>query len=292
MRFIFFILILISCESFPQPRLLIVSGKGGTNSGAEPAPGAEVYNPNLIYIMGQSNAAGLGAAASLPGDLVGVMAGVNMFNPVNSTWQPFQSAVNSRGTILIGADGSADTNIGFYGVECRLMKSIRTLKGVDQYCLKWAMGGSRLAAHGTNRDWAPASVNECYTLSSTNYQRARQGLGDKRPPRCIIWIQGEQDASDGLQASYQANLEAFITAQRTFYGYSIPFVIVGLSDGQTSISATPRNAIAAIQVTVGAQTNNYFVSSDGLTTSDGIHYDAASLDTLATRIYNVYITIP
>lgn len=264
----------------------------GTNSGAEPQNNqATFYNPDLYEIEGQSNAAGNAASTDLPSDLIGPMSKVMIFNPYSCSWQQLVPGLNSRGTINISGTGAADGMTIQFGVEGRLMQLIRdNSPTTSKYLLKYCISNSFLAADAT-LDWNNTSTYEWYYKSNKNMVQATASLGDKRPPRVIIWIQGENDCGDATAAgNYQTHLENFIAGKRTQYGYSVPFVIVRLGSLQSGLNSTNKTTIVTAQNTVASQSNNYIVSADSLATSDGIHYTAASYDTLASRIFTVLTT--
>jgi hypothetical protein len=275
--------------AFAQGVLTRMSPAGfGTNSGAEVKNNqVPFYNPDLYEIEGQSNAAGNAASSDLPSDLIGPMSKVNIFNPFNCRWEQLVPGGNSRGTINISGTGAADGMTIQYGVEGRLMQLIRdNSPTTSKYLLKYCISNSYLAAD-VNLDWNTTSTTEWYYKSNRNMIQATASQGDKRPPRVIIWIQGENDCGDATSAgNYQTHLENYISGKRAQYGYSIPFVIVRLGSLQSGLNSTNKATIVSAQNTVASQTDNYIVDADGLATSDGVHYTAASYDTLANRIFS------
>lgn len=265
---------------------LQLSSVGGVNTGAESAPSADAFNPNLIEIEGQSNAAGAAPLADLPAELIGTMSEVMIFETTRQRWEALNPGVNSRGDV--------NNQTAFYGIEARLMYLLRTLRGRSQYVVKWAVGGTKLATQsGAFNDWNPSNVDEMYSRSNRNLYCAQHGIGDHRPPRFIIWIQGEADCNTTDAPNYQANLTAFISAKRTAYGYTIPFIIVRLGNLQTAIGDAPSiaNVRAAQAAVVAAVTACYLVDADTCAVDvDNIHYNAAGIETLAQRVYTCITT--
>lgn len=242
------------------------------------------FNPDLYIIEGQSNAVGVVSLASLPGDIPNPIPNVRTFNRSGSVWQDITLGTNSGGTT---------SATSAYGVEARLMRDLQLLKGRTQYLIKFAQSDTPLNITGSQTDWAASHNTELFGDSNTNYTAAIAGLVDKRPPRAYIWIQGENDANAGFAGNYQTNLQNFIAGKRTYYNSpSMPFIIVQLSTAQSGLNATHRNTVMAAQATVGAQANNYLVSTSGLTTTDGVHYDATSYNTIATRILDTLLSVP
>lgn len=268
--------------------MIITRGFGiGTNVNPEPPRDqGPFFNPDLIEIMGQSNAAG--AAIVLPGDLIGPIEGCIIYNPTWG-WQQMVPNTNTRGTTGLSGTGAVDSTGAQYGIECRVMKMLYTLKGRTQYLIKYAVSNTPLAIDATHLDWSTTN-KELYDRSNAHSANARQSLGDPRPPRVIIWIQGENDADNAtFVAAYEANLTAYIAAKRTFYGYQIPFVIVRLGADQTTIGFLSQGQTAQNNV-VASVAECYIVSTDSLTTYDGTHWDDASTETLAQRTWTVLTT--
>lgn len=273
-----------SCE--PKPKVATIPSRDpGSNADSEDAP---VYNPDLIEIEGQSNGAGSAPIADLPADLTGPMHGVNVYNHNTQRWETLEPNVNNRGTTGLSGKGAVDGLTGEFGIECRLMKLIRAFRGRDQYLIKYCISNTPLAQAGSYTDWSPRATKELFARTNENVRKAIQGLADKRPPRLIIWFQGENDANNrAMAAAYQTNLEAFIAGKRAAYGYDIPFIIIRLGDNQRKLSSSAD--VIAAQNAVGAQRNNYLVSADGCPTRDDIHYNADGIEEIAQRVYKVLI---
>lgn len=251
------------------------------------------HNPDLYVMEGQSNAAGTVATANLPGDIPSPITGCRIFTPTPSAWEDLTPGTNSRGTISTNANGDPEDITGSFGTETRLMRELQLLKGRTQYLVKYAMSASPLAITGSAVDWNSGHNGENYQNSNTKFTTALAGLVNKKPPRAYIWIQGENDANAGFAGSYQTNLQNFIAAKRSFYvSPNMPFIIVQLGAGQTSINSTHRTTVMNAQATVASQPYNQLVSTSGLTTYDGVHWDATSTNTLALRIFNALLLVP
>lgn len=265
----------------------LISGCGqGTNEGAEarqdPVP---VYNPILIEYNGQSNGAGNAQDSSLPAELDGPMSLVQVFNVVTGKWETLEQGVNNRGTTGLSGTGAADTSPSQYGTELRLMYLVKNNYPGTHYLFKLCVSDTDLAA-GANTDWASTSVNELTDRSISTFQGFRLGMGDSRPPRVIIWMQGENDANDATKASnYETNLTNLINKKRTAYGYDVPYILVRLSQG--GMTMTHRATVNTAMDNVAAALNDvYTINTDDLSTADGVHYAAAEVDTLAIRIFD------
>lgn len=99
----------------------------------------------------------------------------------------------------------------------------------------------------------------------------------------FLWHQGESDAG---YAAYQTDLDQMIADFRNDVaaaGPSTPFVLGGLLPAWTS-GVPDREVIqTTISQTPSRVDHTAIASSDGLTSSDGLHFDPASLRTLGER---------
>jgi hypothetical protein len=268
----------------------------GINAGAQsPIDWNLAYNPNLVMILGQSNAAGAALISEMSSDLTGPMSGVLIFNHINNQWEVMEPGVNSRGTTGLSGSGASDANAGAYGPEARLMKSIKAASSSTQYIMKYCVSNTPLAANGSFLDWS-TSTNELLPRSLSAFIRGQQSSGDKRPPKCIFWIQGENDANATDGPNYETNLTAFVAAIRTQYSWaSLPFIIVRMGDQQTSFNSTNRGFIRTAQQNVVAINTsiNKLVDADSIATYDGTHYpgglaSGGGVETLGARMYTAY----
>lgn len=114
----------------------------------------------------------------------------------------------------------------------------------------------------------------------------------------ILWIQGETDAKSGnemSQAQYAATVDAMISAMRADItgGADVPFVLGQIGPYLDTGTYPTRDAVnAAIADTPNRVANTAFASSAGLTDlGDGVHYDAASLRTMGSRLFNAWASI-
>lgn len=264
-------------------------GKIEINYVGVPPPPPVLWNPNLIAIGGQSN---IGAVpiADCPGDLVGALTGVKIYNINSDAWETYNVATNSTCLDNIGTNP-------YYGFEGRLGKLLYDYYLEEQFIIKWGRGGTGLFESGIEDDWSPASVGELFDLSAANYVAAKASIpgGDTRYPKVYIWVQGENDAGNATKTTaYQTNLTNWATALRTEYGAAdMHIIIVRLGNLQTAIDSGRLATMRSAQATVGALTKNHLCDADGLATSavDHIHYIAASHETLAQRLFDIIITI-
>ncbi len=271
--------------------IYITNGYGqGTNSGAEPRqdPGP-IYNPVMVEYNGQSNGVGAAPVAEMPAELAGPMTGVKVYNIEKYRWETLQQGINNRGTTGTSGSGAADNPTNQYGTEMRLMYLIKNNYPGTHYLFKYCMSNTDLAQVAGILDWSTTSY-ELLDRTIAVFQTFRLGMGDGRPSRFIIWMQGENDGQNSTKASnYGTNLTSMINYKRSAYGYTIPYIIVRLSqNGQTGVPFR-ASVNTGMDSVAGSLASVYTINTDSLTTSDGIHYDSASIETIAQALYTLIV---
>lgn len=273
-----------------NPLTLLSYPGNGQNLNAEPAPNLALdYNPYFFKFMGQSNAAGVGARADATSGTNIDRPKVTMWDNVLRKWNMFQPGVNTRGVNGVSGSGAADPHgISVAGAELMLMKRIEDdFPDYQKYLFKYCISNSPLGTSASYLEWRAAAAGELYYRMTTTYTQAMRGMRNIKPPRFVIWMQGENDGQDGTMTSaYETNLTAFITAYRSFIGYQIPFIITGISNNQTAV--TNRASIkTAQQAVVAAMDDCYFVDMDGQDVQvDNVHFEMAALEYAANYIYD------
>lgn len=135
-----------------------------------------------------------------------------------------------------------------------------------------------------NGDWNPGDTYYNAAVARTLAALASTG----GTLTAVLWVQGENDAIAGVtQSAYAAYLDAMITAFRSDIG-TCPFIV-----GQISPALNPATFLtfaeinAAIADTPNRVTNSAYASSAGLVIlPDGVHYSAANLRTLGSRLFD------
>lgn len=281
MRFSSLIFLLFACTEMDYSGFVANT----KNRGSQAVPLA--YNPNLYEINGQSNVSAV-SEDDLPIAYQGDQTGLHIFSTLTSQWETLNAHVNDA-----CLEDFVPTDPNRCGPDMWFLNMLQDYYEADQYLIKYGRDGTALAQSG-NVDWSSTAVGEVYTRSNTNHNLAMSGLVNTRPPKAYIWIQGEADCSlDAWANAYATNLRAFIVAKRAFYSApNMKFIVVRLGDLQYGLDPTRMATVRAAQTTVGAETNNYLVSADGLVTRDGFHYSGPEVEILAQRIFDVIITIP
>jgi hypothetical protein len=245
---------------------------------------AEHYD--VFIVSGQSNCDGRGSAAALTGPLAkwaesqkdvliayscstlrGPALGSDGFKPLQPGW-----------SVAPGKNRPKALPSGTFGPEVSFGAAIsKAMPGKHIALIKFTEGGTSL-----KKDWNPDIRGRLYDAGVafvTKSLKELQDKGDTCEIRGMIWHQGESDA--GLPAEeYQTLLTTFITRVRTDVGAAdMPFGIGDLYD-----DGKRDKVRAALKATAGAVPHAFFVSVDGLKTSDkGTHFDAAGQIELGER---------
>lgn len=241
-------------------------------------------NVNCVLWFGQSNAKGYGNP-SPSSTVYPTSKGQYIYDYVTTnTWQPIHQNVND--CLDYGS-----VQAGYGGAQAKFMQLVSDYYNQDQYLLLLARSGTQLGAGG-GVDWSETSSGEVFSWALTNYTAAipKTPCGNIRI-KAIVWLQGENDCVGGLASAYLTNFTNFFNAIKTQYNLpNLKCISVGMGDGQTGLDATSKAIVnTAKQNTLGG--SNFFVSSDGLATHDGIHFTPESYDILAQRIYQQYIQL-
>ena len=245
-------------------------------------------NVNLVGLMGQSNANGFPFNDGyVDPNFYEPQYGRYIFEPVGQTWQVLQRDINNHGGPTSNTAGDG------FGIEMRLMELLYEYYRVDQYMIKYAAGGTSISPDaGAEYKWWPDSTADyMFNGSVANYWAAMNSFPiQKTEMKVLIWIQGENDnAPIEVAGQYQRNF--LYMARQMINQYNLPnlkFLNVGLGDGQTGISNKEVINQAKRNITING---SRFVSSDGLETREGVHFTGDSLNTLAERIFDMYLTM-
>lgn len=245
-----------------------------------------------VYILaGQSNMDGRGDAADLAEPLNSAQAGtriyyVNPANPANAG----EVKVTSNGwqtlapgySVPPGERGNALPNDAF-GPELSFALAMTQAnpEGNPIAIIKVSRGGTNL---GT--DWSPTGyMYQDLTAEIDASLKALAQEGHTATVRGMLWHQGESD-STRLDA-YQGELETLINNVRTTLTMpELPFVIGELAQ-------TKPQDFRQLQQQIADENDGVaFVSSVGLVTTDGTHFDANSQVILGQRYAQALTAVP
>ncbi len=153
-----------------------------------------------------------------------------------------------------------------------------------------AVGGSPISTWVPGGYHAPTKIHP-YDAA---LERARKALEAGGSLRAILWHQGESDCKPEASAIYQDRLTELIARFRDALSLpELPFIIgqLGRFEGREWSEDTER-VDAAHRAVAEADPHVAFVSSEGLKAkSDGVHFDAASLQEFGRRYAAAYQTL-
>jgi predicted TIM-barrel fold metal-dependent hydrolase len=227
---------------------------------ATPAPGPP-ENLHLYLLIGQSNMAG---RAAIPEDAAGIIDRCYLLNDKNE-WEPARNPLNLYSSVRKGA-GMQKLGPG-YGFVRKMLEQDKNLR----------IGLIVNARGGTEIDqWLGKS--ELYWGARKRTKAAlRNGT-----LKGVLWHQGEGDqkAAD----AYLGKLQTLVANLRSdFNDPNLPFIAGQIHNGP-AINAQ----IAKLPETTHATA---FASADGLTTTDGTHFDTRSQLLLGERYADQMIRI-
>jgi len=235
-------------------------GSNGTNLELDvQQPAANVY-----ILAGQSNMVGQGV-------LVGGID--NAYNVLGGRVMPFGFDSQVRYGAINPLDHATESGgkMGLWREMClglpddNIMLSPCGKNGSGFNGLDWNEGNTHYAA-------AVASINAGMASNSNNSMTA------------MIWLQGEEDAAAGrTTAQYLADLQAMRTAMITdVTGMTADTTWVVIEVG--AVGAAYDEINAGLSQFASSIPSGKLIPNTGLTLLDSVHYDAASLRTLGTRV--------
>ncbi len=238
----------------------------------DPFPTITVDNNINIALAGQSNARSKVDETTKPVDL--------STKYLNSA--AYQYGIKSKmrfGTSGINAYRDLE---GDYGVEFRITNNLQGTRNVTW--LKYAEGGSSVGVN-TGGQWAFNGMNTLGMIAEAS--------NDGYIPEWLVWIQGESDATNSIDAAaHQTNVEATFAAFRTAWGAGLKIIIVKLFDF-TGVGAFASDVQTAQVNIATAQANTYLVDpvAEGVVKPtdelDTLHYNALGIDKIAKACYTI-----
>lgn len=138
----------------------------------------------------------------------------------------------------------------------------------------------------SDNNWNQGDVEYTAAVAATN--AAIAAIPNSRIV-AIMWLQGEQDANDSrTEAQYAGDLDAMIAAMRTDItgATNVPFVAGQIPNISGTFFPTQAEIRAAITDLPNRVLNTAVTTNTGLTKlGDGLHYDAASLRVMGSRMF-------
>jgi hypothetical protein len=226
---------------------------------------------DFVFVAGQSNAVGNPGATSPPGGLP--LAAVRFFRHVAGTNKNIQDITHQDLQISVATDT-------YNSVELQLGVDLNTV-GRTVRIAKAAVNGTAMST------WVPSA--------GTHYYKLKNAILGARPQSLVtmnchlVWLQGEYEATDAtetLALQWASDFTTMHSALVAFVGRPIRKHICRTM--LTLPGGTWINTVRAQQASVA----DSLIDTDDLTTVDGTHYDAASLNTLGSRCAASIIASP
>ena len=268
---------------------------------ATPTTGT-VTEYDLYFLGGQSNMDGYGYVSDLPGDDPGASANVMIFLGTTvedggtgggaGLWAPLRPGYGTG----FSSDGETNALSDRFGPELAFGRSLSANDPTRKIALiKYARGGTGLVdgvsgygswdpdyegGNGLNQyDHALATIRNALHVRDID----GDGTQDRLNPAGIIWMQGEADAFDNLDAAtnYDRNLARLMDLLRAaLHTDDLPVVIGRIADSgdtaETRVMAYSPDVQAAQQRYVEADTCAALVgvTQDFKFLPDGWHYES------------------
>lgn len=158
--------------------------------------------------------------------------------------------------------------------------------GAKLYIVKRAMASTPLSnSAGGVLNWDPATSGSLFDVVEDQIVAAWAALSsdDKiNIQRRVIWVQGEQDATNAPDANaYQANLTAFISAVRSRWGVTGAIAVSRILGGGTYLTTVQ----AAQEAVAYADGTVRLINTSAYTSGDALHYDVAGVTQLGADAY-------
>ena len=230
---------------------------GGLPGSADAQPSDR--NLDIYLLIGQSN---MGGRADIPAEDAGVIPGVWVLRGQDD-WVEGKNPINVYSSIQGGALNKMNPGYTFSTTMRRLIPD-RQIGLVSN-----ARGATGLA------QWMPGT-----TYYNEAVKRARWAM-EYGTIKGVLWHQGEQDSKDPANIPiYLENIKIMINALREDLGDpTLPFIA-----GQLTMERPSYQAFNEMILDFpGILPNTDLVSSDGLDTRDGVHFNTRSMKILGER---------
>jgi len=225
----------------------------------------------LMVLAGQSNALGFGLSpAELPADVRSIDSRVRIWT--GARFEVMRPGINT----------GTPANPAAWGPEVAFARAWRAAHPSERlYIVKSVKGSTGLAADPAALDWSPASRGELFDRTTQIVAAARAASG--LTVSTILWMQGEEDATDDRRAAaYAANLRELIFAMRAAWGEAGTRIVVGrIADGPPY-----AETVRAGEAMAAAKAHAVLVETEGLSRQgDRLHLDAAGEIALGAAFY-------
>lgn len=264
-------------------------------SGSPHTTSAHAEHYRVYLLGGQSNGNGRGDAAELSTPPLDALNLDTSQTDVRVYWHKTQNTTNGNLTqdtwidLQPGSGHGVNSPSGHpveFGPELTFGRTMADNDPLVKIAIiKHTEGGTNL-----HTQWsASGSQYASFVATVQAGLTALTAMGDTYEIGGMIWVQGEADTSGSNATNYKANLTDLITRVRQDVfggpvpgGFTLPFVISGLSDSQypniTTVGTGPYTVRQAQETVAAKGRQTAFVNTDGLSTySNGaVHFDASA----------------
>lgn len=234
----------------------------------------------LVHIMaGQSNMHGADAVINVSTKTLSLAANgtqtaadlAALFKLGGAAYTTPLAAINGHQGTSLGVDNVAGAPIMVHGPEVGLNRTLYASSSANRVYLKYTDNFSALESGKS--PWAPSGTRWTAWQAFVDAQLAAiTAAGNTYTIVGFFWAQG---IDDGLlartKASYTSDLRAIITALRTKFGLTIPFIL-SRSINSAIAGSTNMAPIREGQLEVAADQYNYWVDLDDLTPYVNTHH--------------------
>ena len=281
---------------------LFIFAAGGATWGAEPKPElGNIFDNNLVFGLDEDSYSDTiddplraGSDADKPLHIFVLagqsnMSGRGEVGDIDRTPHPRVLALSANDEWVVAVDPVHFDKPDRTGVGPGLAfaKEIAEQNpGIRVGLVPTAVGGSPIET------WAPGGYHERTGLHPWDDAVHRiEVTGQAGEIKAVLWHQGEGDSSPARAPLYEDRLHDLIRRFRELVGDEhLPFIVGQLgqfkewSDGRRVVNTAHENVPTKVPYT-------RFVSSDGLTDTDGTHFDAQSARELGRRYAEAYADI-
>jgi hypothetical protein len=251
------------------------------------------YGYDVYALMGQSNMVGRSTLESGIDDNYSLISGKVFQFPYDANDTGTAGAPNVTGSTIIaatnqldhisdvtGGSGSSGETAGTTGLWKTFVESIVNTTSARRRILlvPLAKGNTGFSSN----EWNP--TNLLYVAATQSINRAMI-LNSMNSLKAILWHQGERDASIANSVLHGQRLNNFynnLLIDITDFTERIPFICGGIQDAN-KIYLNPH-----LQYFSKSSENKYYIDTDSLETSDGTHFDTASIRLLGKFYASVF----
>jgi hypothetical protein len=203
------------------------------------------------------------------------ISGFEIFNPGYDT-DGFHTCKAGLNTLLFNPLHADEM-----GPEVSLLWSLKRSGEINGYLIKYGVGNTYMSqwlSYGGQESYLEYCVSRAVELIKAK--------GQIPTLKAFIWMQGENDACDSLNAAaYYGRLTTFFNRFDSFY--KIPYKkIIGRINGSEDKLETYRDVVRKAQENYCSANNAVLINTDSYPLFGGVHYTATGQIKFGTDIFN------